>query len=146
MFLFVVNRYTMPMLLVLLLVGSLAMAQAPVISNRPADPAEAGYRPADGATVTMNPPSLVWVHEPKAASYSVEWARTPDFKKVESADGLPFNTYTHNRTLSPGTYYWRYRYKTKAGEESNWSAVRTFGNGTPWTRRIAARTCASTRI
>jgi hypothetical protein len=116
----------MPILLVLFLAGSMAVAQAPVVSNRAADPSEAGYRPSDGATVSVNPPSLVWVHEPKAASYGVEWARTPGFRRAQSAEGLPFNTYAHNRTLQPGTYYWRYRYKTSSGEVSNWSEVRRF--------------------
>jgi hypothetical protein len=116
----------MPILLVLLLVASMAVAQAPVVSNRAADPSEAGYRPSDGAAVSVNPPSVVWVHEPKAASYGVEWARTPGFRRAQSVEGLPFNTYTHNRTLQPGTYYWRYRYKTASGEVSNWSEVRRF--------------------
>ncbi len=111
--------------LIALVFAATALA-GPVVSNRPAQPGENGYKPADGAGVALNPPSLVWLHEPEAASYTVQWARSPDFTAAGQARAIPFVTYTHNRTLAAGRYYWRYSFTTKAGEESGWSVTRSF--------------------
>ncbi|MCX7887593.1 MAG: hypothetical protein N3B01_10130, partial [Verrucomicrobiae bacterium] len=57
------------LLAVLLCVGA---TRTPQVSNRPPRPDEWGYRPADGETVRLNPPSLTWVHEREAVSYTVQ--------------------------------------------------------------------------
>lgn len=107
------------------LAGVLCMAQ-PRVANRPAQAREAGYRPADRESVELNPPSLTWVAENGAASYQVQWSKTPDFKTAYSATGLRFNCYTHDKVLSPGAWYWRYSYTTAKGQVSDWSTVRQF--------------------
>jgi hypothetical protein len=43
-----------------------AVAAPPVIDNRPAQQDEWGYRPADGSTAVMNPPSFTWIHDKRA--------------------------------------------------------------------------------
>jgi len=98
----------------------------PQVSNRAARPDEIGYRPADGATTYFNPPSLTWLHDPVAQTYTVEWSLDADFATATTAESLPFNTYTHHVPLAPGQYYWRYRFVTKEGKHSNWSVVRKF--------------------
>lgn len=96
------------------------------VSNRPPSVDEWGYRPADGETVLLNPPSLTWVHEAKAATYTVQWALDEDFRQATTVEAIPWPVYTHNRPLPPGTYYWRYRFRTADGQESSWSTVRKF--------------------
>ena len=66
--------------------------------------------PADGATVAVNPPALIWRVDATAASYILELAQDPAFGagavRVEGID-LPF--YNHREVLEPGTWHWRYR-------------------------------------
>ncbi|MEN6497872.1 MAG: DUF4962 domain-containing protein [Thermoguttaceae bacterium] len=94
------------------------------VSNREPKPNEIGYRPADGATASLNPPSFIWLHEKEAKTYTIQWARQKDFRGAESATGFVWNTYTHDEPFKPGTYYWRYRFTTKDGKQSTWSEVR----------------------
>jgi hypothetical protein len=98
----------------------------PQVSNRTAKADEIGYRPADGSTATFNPPSLTWLHEPGAQTYTVQWSPKPDFADAVTVDRLPFNTYTHFSPLASGHYFWRYRLATKQGNVSNWSVARSF--------------------
>jgi hypothetical protein len=99
-------------------------ADHPTISNRPPKPAEVGYRPGDGQTVRLNPPSFIWLHEKDAATYEIQWATQPDFANAETARGFVWNTYTHPTPLASGEYVWRYRFTTQDGRQSGWSAVR----------------------
>lgn len=104
----------------------LAVSAAPLaIDNRPAQPDEWGYRPADGSTSIMNPPSFTWVHDKRAASYDVQWARAADFSDAVAATNVPWCVYTHNAPLAPGVWHWRYRFTTSKKQTSGWSAVRT---------------------
>jgi hypothetical protein len=95
------------------------------VANRAPKPDEIGYRPADGTVARLNPPSFIWLHEPDAQTYAIEWARKKDFSDAQSASGFQWNTYTHNAPLAPGTYFWRYRFTTRKGDVSNWSATRS---------------------
>lgn len=94
------------------------------MSNRLPKPGEIGYGPADGAKVAMNPPSFIWLHEKQAQSYTIQWTRRADFSDAETAEGFVWNTYTHHAPFAPGVYFWRYRFTTKDGTPSTWSAVR----------------------
>ena len=93
----------------ILLLFMLPLVAPGPVPDREAAPDEWGYRPADGATVSLNPPSLSWVHEPESASYVLEWARSPGFKDAATVQHLPWSVYTHNQPLASGTYHWRYR-------------------------------------
>jgi len=100
-------------------------AAQPQVSNRAPKPEEVGYRPADGLSVRLNPPSFIWLHEPAAHRYSIEWARKTDFSDAALATNLAFNTYTHSVPLEPGAWFWRYRFTTTNGEDSTWSRARS---------------------
>ena len=106
--------------------ATLSVLSAPLmVDNRPAQSDEWGYRPADGSTAVMNPPSFTWIHDKRAAAYDVQWARTPDFASASTATGTPWCVYTHNAPLAVGKWYWRYRLTTAKKEVSNWSVARS---------------------
>lgn len=111
-------------LLIVLMFAAPAIAADLTVSNRAPLPDEVGYRPADGATVRLNPPSWVWLHEPAAVAYSIQWATDDRFTSPQSAESFRWNTYTHSQPLAPGSYYWRYRFTDKSGQVSNWSIAR----------------------
>jgi hypothetical protein len=94
------------------------------VSNRAPKPNEGGYRPADSEVARLNPPSLLWLHEAQAQTYSVEWSQDSEFRRSSTAADLPFNTYTHNSAWEPGAYHWRYRFTSTNGHVSNWSIGR----------------------
>ncbi len=95
------------------------------VSNRAPKPDEVGYRPADGSTVQLNPPSWIWLHETNALSYDVQWSRDTGFGDAVTVEGFRWNTYTHHEPLKPGTYHWRYRFAGKDGLKSGWSLARS---------------------
>jgi hypothetical protein len=109
--------------LLLILCAWIAIAQQP---DRAALADEWGYRPVDASTVALNPPSLTWVHEKGASSYTVEWDTSPEFPKAVRIERVPWPAYTHHKTLAPGVYYWRYRIHSATGEASAWSRTRRF--------------------
>jgi len=60
------------------------------LDQRPAKPDEWGYRPADGATVPLNPPTFTWVVPTGAATYAVEWSTDRSFPAghTQRVDGV----------------------------------------------------------
>ncbi len=100
--------------------------QTGIAPDRTPMPGEWGYRPAEGAIVAVNPPSLTWVHERGAASYDVQWSPRPDMSRAITVERHRWCVYTHHEPLPPGKYYWRYRIRTAQGEVSAWSRVRSF--------------------
>lgn len=101
-------------------------AAEPRVSNREPQPEEIGYRPADGSMLRLNPPSLTWLHESEARSYTVQWSRQADFSDATTVTNLPFNVHTHSAPLPAAEYFWRYRFSTQDGQTSDWSRVRRF--------------------
>ncbi|NSW78216.1 MAG: DUF4962 domain-containing protein [Chthonomonadetes bacterium] len=89
-------------------------------------PGEWGYRPENGSTVTVNPPSLTWVHDREALSYDVQWSTRKDLTSPVTVEGHRWCVYTHHKPLEPGRYYWRYRVRRRNGEVSAWSQPREF--------------------
>src|SRR5690606_36034103 len=51
----------------------------PVITDREPQPLELGYRPVHATPVETNPPSFVWLPEPWAHHYRLEYSHSPDF-------------------------------------------------------------------
>ncbi len=114
-------------LLAALLVAGLRAA-APTaelrVANRTPLASEVGYRPSDGETVRLNPPSFIWLHEREAVTYSIQWSRTADFRDATGAENFAWNTYTHREALAPGEWFWRYRFTARDGRVSSWSVTR----------------------
>jgi len=102
-----------------------AAGSRPVIPNREPVAGEVGYRPADGSTNAFNPPSWIWLHERDAKTYTIQWGKDRELRFGAVQADTPWNTYTHNAVLAPGTYYWRYRFTNGKGATSDWSKVRS---------------------
>ena len=84
-----------------LCLATLAAWSAPLtVDNRPAQADEWGYRPADGSTAVMNPPSLTWIHDKHASTYDVQWTRDAVFTDAPSVANVPWCVYTHNAPLA----------------------------------------------
>ncbi|MBL9202351.1 MAG: DUF4962 domain-containing protein [Opitutaceae bacterium] len=96
------------------------------LDQRPARPDEWGYRPADGATAPLNPPTFTWIAPANAVTYAVQFSADPAFpaRGTTTVEGIAWPTYTHDRALVPGTYFWRYRMADKSRAASEWSAAR----------------------
>jgi hypothetical protein len=112
-----------------MLVAFLMFAVVEVANLVPPDreprPSEWGYRPPDGSRVSVNPPSLTWVHDRDAIGYIIQWATKPDFSNAVTVE-TRWCVYTHHEPLKPGTYFWRYRVVRKDGSTSEWSRTRRF--------------------
>lgn len=96
------------------------------LDQRPAKADEWGYRPADGASVALNPPSLTWVAPANAATYAVQWSRDRAFPAAGTTtiEGIAWPTYTHSAAWAAGAHFWRYRAVTAKGEVTEWSVAR----------------------
>lgn len=87
-----------------------------------------GYRPADGSTVQVNPPPLIWVPVTGSQTYTVELSRDPSFPSEETLriEGVDLPLYTHSTALQPGVWYWRYTGVRADGEPIESGRVRSF--------------------
>jgi len=95
------------------------------LDERPAQPGEWGYRPADGSTSATNPPSFVWRYQ-KGLTWEIECRSTTDAAWRYGVSGLTLNMHCPPRTFPAGTYRWRYRGVDADGEMTAWSRARTF--------------------
>ncbi|MBE3578233.1 MAG: DUF4962 domain-containing protein [Limnochordales bacterium] len=91
---------------------------------------QVGFRPRDGAVVTTNPPSFVWLPVPGATTYILEYSPDPSFPEGQTTrvTGIDLPLYTPAATLSSQTaWYWRYRaVLSGSGTLSPYSPVRSF--------------------
>src|SRR5690349_17972496 len=96
------------------------------LDQRPAKPDEWGYRPADDATVPLNPPTFTWIAPANAATYHVQWSTDRAFPASASTtvENIAWPTYTHDRAVKAGAYFWRYRFANAKVEASEWSVAR----------------------
>jgi len=110
----------------LLLVPATAAEQKLRLDERPAEPGEWGYRPAEGVVSQVNPPSFS-LRPQRDLTWEIECAGDTEFRNIEyRMSNLEFNVHCPPRTFKPGTYKWRYRGKDKSSRYTNWSRVRTF--------------------
>jgi len=97
------------------------------LDESPAEAEAWGFRPADGATVTLTPPPFTWRPEDNAAEYHLQVAASPDFtQSAYEIPHTPWPAHCPSRTLGPGTYFWRYAAIDKGGQRSAWSTIRRF--------------------
>ena len=110
----------------LLLVPGLAAGQTLKLDERPAEPGEWGYRPAEAAVSQVNPPSFSWRPQ-KGLKWEVKCVgQEPDSNGGLYAGDIELNVFCPSRTFPPGTYTWRYRGKDGKGRYTDWSKPRTF--------------------
>jgi hypothetical protein len=96
------------------------------LDERPAEPGEWGYCPADGSASQINPPSFSWRPQ-KNLTWEIECARDTQFKDLEyQATNIEFTVHCPPRSFEPGTYQWRYRGKDEKDGYTNWSKPRKF--------------------
>ena len=84
------------------------------------------YKPNGGA-VTENPPRFMWVpSSDEDLPYKIQISVTETFEpeNTVSVGKIPYNFYTLDHVLEPGTYYWRYSLDVE--EEYGYSAARKF--------------------
>lgn len=84
------------------------------------------YAP-DQTVISENPPRFTWVPvSEKDMPYKLQLARNDDFQdgKTEVIRAIPYNFFTLDHTLEPGTYFWRYSIDSE--EEYTYSRVRSF--------------------
>ncbi|MGI6544518.1 MAG: DUF4962 domain-containing protein [Limnochordia bacterium] len=87
------------------------------------------YAPADGAVVTTNPPSFIWVPVSGAASYTLEFSTSPTFAPAETITvrNIDLSIYTPDKTLDNSkTWYWRLSAVDRNGKQSPYTNVRAF--------------------
>ena len=83
------------------------------------------YTPADGSTVTRNPPPFIWVPVEEGTPYVLEIAATKDFAEpARRIDEVPFSTVPLHDPLAPGQWHWRYG--VRQGEDIQFSRARAF--------------------
>jgi len=97
------------------------------MNESPAGNGEWGFRPIEGRPTDVNPPAFCWRPQPEAKTYQLQCARRESFKKVAyRADEITYNCHTPAKTLAQGRWFWRFRYRDKAGRLSRWSRARSF--------------------
>jgi hypothetical protein len=113
-------------ILLVFLVPVTALAADLKLDERPAEPGEWGYRPADGSVSRVNPPSFSWRPQ-KGLKWEVKCVGDRSNRGASLYAGdIEFNVCCPSRTFRPGKYTWSYRGKNSKGEYTNWSKPRTF--------------------
>ena len=113
-------------LFMILFAASAPAAERLKLDERPAEPGEWGYRPANGDVSQVNPPSFSWRPQSNL-TWEIQCARDAAFEKiVYEASNLEFNVHCPAKTFKPGSYTWRYRGKDSKGNKTNWSRARKF--------------------
>ena len=120
-----INFFTAGMSILLLCAASGLGAEI-TLDERPAEPGEWGYRPADGEVSQVNPPSFS-CRPQRGLTWEIQCAHDVSFEKIAyDAKDLEFNVHCPPKTFAPGSYTWRYRGKDRKGNATNWSRARTF--------------------
>ena len=112
--------------LYIVLLGGLACAETLKLDEKPAQPGEWGYRPADASVSATDPPAG---RQLKAGGlkWEIECVRvggSPD--SVYRVSDIEFNVHCPPKVFGPGQCTWRYRGIDKEGNRTNWSQSRTF--------------------
>ena len=117
------------MLNTLLFLGLCSSGNTAAISvdERPAEPGEWGFRPAEGSDSPVNPPGFVWRPQKNAARYLLQVSSSADFGHIayERTD-LAMAVHCPPNVLEAGEWYWRFAYETQDGQRSDWSQSRRF--------------------
>ena len=104
-----------------------AHAAAITLTESPAELGSWGFRPADGATTELTPPSFTWRPHKEAVGYALEVASDADFETVTyQVEYIPWPAHCPPEAFPAGMYYWRYAAVDKKDRRSSWSKTRPF--------------------
>lgn len=87
------------------------------------------YAPS-GEVINENPPRFTWMPaSDEDLEYRLQLSKSPDFTEdtTETFENIPYNFFTLDHILEPGTYYWRYSLNDKAydySQERNFSVTK----------------------
>jgi hypothetical protein len=87
------------------------------------------YEPNEATILQENPPRFTWMPaQLEDDRYILEISSSAEFPKLETESIHPilYNLYTPSHTFEPGVYYWRYALLYDEGEQTEWSAARSF--------------------
>ncbi|MEM6466063.1 MAG: alginate lyase, partial [Pseudomonadota bacterium] len=89
------------------------------------------YGPTAATEVTENPPRFTWLPViDDGASYVLRVSPDPEFPaaKTQVFQDIPWNFFTPDLTLDPGTYHWAYATwdPERVAPTSAWSSTRSF--------------------
>nr|WP_275983866.1 DUF4962 domain-containing protein [Paenibacillus hamazuiensis] len=93
------------------------------------------YEPNEQTRLLENPPRFTWIPAKlEHDRYALQISKSADFSSEDTVtiEPIPYNFYTPDRALPPGTYYWRYALlesDTPGGagyERTAWSRTRSF--------------------
>mgnify|MGYP000885192540 FL=1 len=108
------------------LLCAVACAETLKLDERPAQPGEWGYRPADASVSATDPPAFSW-RPAGGLKWEIECVREGASADIAyRASDVEFNVHCPPRIFGPGQYTWRYRGIDKEGNCTNWSQSRTF--------------------
>jgi hypothetical protein len=85
------------------------------------------YAPDETTELIENPPRFTWLPvQLENDQYCLQISKNKDFlpEQTETIQPVPYNFYTPNTAMEPGTYYWRYALLDTV--EQNWSEARKF--------------------
>lgn len=115
---------------ILIVYGSLGVSAeevaGPFVLDLPPSHYQKPYSPANGSTVTENPPSFIWVPPKRGLVYRLEVSRDPRFPrgKLLSFEHLDRSVHSLREPLEPGDWFWRYAVELDGGVQ--WSCARMF--------------------
>lgn len=87
------------------------------------------YQPDETTRLVENPPRFTWIPaQLEEDCYVLQISEDGQFQAERTLTfaPIPYNFYTPDRVLAPGTYYWRYALWDGGKQQSEWSVARRF--------------------
>jgi hypothetical protein len=90
---------------------------------------DVSYGPDSQTHIVENPPRFTWMPAClEGGQYELQISPRLDFdlENTRAYTGIPYNLFTPEEPLEPGSYYWRYSLTDDQGVQSEWSTARAF--------------------
>ncbi|MDQ0891732.1 hypothetical protein QFZ81_006820 [Paenibacillus sp. V4I9] len=87
------------------------------------------YEPNEQTVLLENPPRFTWIPaQLEHDRYVLQISHSEAFSQADTQTikPIPYNLYTPDDALTPGTYFWRYALLQVDGSQTVWSLVRRF--------------------
>ncbi len=101
-------------------------AEPLALDQSPAGSRDWGYRPAEGTTPAVNPPSFCWRPQKNIERWQLQMLEVDSDRVAYQADGIDMSVHTPPHPFEAGTYRWRYRGIDDSGTWTEWSKERRF--------------------